>query len=162
MMQRFLWLLALVAISAFADDRPILTCVAITDDTDRLACYDRLGQVALQRLRSERPAEPATPVAQKQEVQVQEPDDTPREADFGKPPPKVEAPVKQVRSRIVDLAVTPRGQRVITLANGQVWIENEAGKEAIPMAEDVTISKRIWRYTMRFDSGQVIAVKRIE
>jgi hypothetical protein len=168
----YLCLLVLGATLAVADDQWILDCAAIADDADRLTCYDRLGRGALQNQRDAQSSESVAPIASPahppaQEAKAQRQIETPKEEaleerDFGKPPPKVDSPVDQIRSRIVSVAVSARGQRIMTLANGQVWMENEAGKRAIPVTEDVTISKRLFRYAMRFESGSVIAVKRAD
>lgn len=167
----YLCLLVLGAASAFGDEQSILSCAAIADDVERLACYDRLGRRTLQTERQAQTSQSVVPVATTQtpalEAQVQKQFDgteerAPDENDFGKPLPKVEAPVGQMSSRIAGVAVSPSGQRIMTLANGQIWMENEAGKRAIPMNENVTVSKRLFRYAMRFESGFVIAVRRAD
>lgn len=70
---------------------------------------------------------------------------------------------KNVRSHIEEIRETPGGNRVMTLANGQVWMEREPGRRRIDANQDIVISKRRWSYTMLLlEQNRRITVQRID
>ena len=74
----------------------IYRCSAIADSTERLKCFDRTAQAAKDAR-------------------------TPREADFGKPPPDRPAEVEQIVALVTELSRTSHGRAVFVLDNGQTW-----------------------------------------
>lgn len=68
----------------------------------------------------------------------------------------------EVNSRIVNAR---RGTRydpyVISLANGEVWRENEANIQRIKSDQDVVITKGVMNYSMRLENGRTILVRKI-
>ncbi len=79
---------------------------------------------------------------------------------FGKSEPK-KAP-QQVRARIDSIRESPLGNRIMTLSNGQVWAENEAGRLKIQTEQAVTITKKRFNFEMKLESGKKVAVRRID
>ncbi|MDZ7685981.1 MAG: hypothetical protein U5O39_14010 [Gammaproteobacteria bacterium] len=81
---------------------------------------------------------------------------------FGKPrsdPDRGES----IRSTIESVRDSPAGNRVMTLANGQIWMEREAGRRSIDPSQDVVILKRRWHYSMLLiDQNRRVTVQRID
>lgn len=94
--------LAIVATAAAASDSPLQRCRALTDDRARLACYDAI------------PADGATPLAAAPGAAK-----TRDAASFGLPAP--DAPVQELRSRIVGHFDGWEARAVLRLENGQHW-----------------------------------------
>lgn len=70
---------------------------------------------------------------------------------------------QSVRSHIEAVRESAAGNRVMTLTNGQVWMEREAGRRRIDANQDVVITKRRWSYTMLLlDQNRRVTVQRID
>jgi len=134
----FFLLAALVVPTALASDADWLECDAIDKNARRLECYD---QVARSK-GSMRDAKAR------------------KEADFGKSEAIEQDLV--IESRIEKVSYTTGGKSVFQLANGQVWVENEAGRTRIRTGQNVTIKKALMSYSMKLQSGIIVAVSRIE
>ena len=80
---------------------------------------------------------------------------------FGKreKPKKIE---EQIKTSIKSIKKTPLGKHIMTLSNGQVWIENEPGRRVIKAGQVVTIKKKRFHFEMKLTSGGKIAVNRID
>jgi hypothetical protein len=133
-----LFLLLGLADSAAADDALWLACAAITEDSARLACFDDVARARTQ---------------------------TKALADTEAFGVRAKAPlpaIEDISSRVAKVAVTSSERRVITLENGQVWAENEPGYRSIRVGDDVTITRKSLRYSMRLPSGLQVAVHRVE
>jgi hypothetical protein len=133
-----LFFLLLVPV-VFAHDDDWFACDAIDDDSQRLVCYDTVAGAH----GSER--DPLAPTA----------------VEFGQSEASRDE-VVAVESTIEKVSYTPRGQSVMLLANGQVWIENEAGRRNIHGGQAVTITKGFMSYSMKLESGLIVSVKRRE
>jgi len=135
----FLFLLiAFTASSACGSDADWLACDAIGKDAKRLECYDQVA-------RSKGSA---------RDVKAR------KEADFGKG-----APIEQdlvIEARIERVTFARSGKSVVYLSNGQVWVENEAGRTRIRAGQNVTIKKALMSYSMKLESGIIVAVNRLE
>ena len=124
------------------------SCLQLTDDQARLACYDAYAQRLLTRedppvsaeqqeadfgKRPQADAEeqrPAMPVAE-------------QEAEFGKPPKVAAEEIDKIQASITKVQVKSHGKRVLTLDNGQVWVQLDS------------------RSLPRFKEGDSIIIKRL-
>ncbi len=70
--------------------------------------------------------------------------------------------LERIRARIQQVRKAALGQHVMTLSNGQVWIENEPGQRPIEPDQEVTITRHRWNFEMEFKSRPNVAVHRIE
>jgi len=116
-------------------ERPTHACAVVRNDTDRLACYDAtFGRPA--------DAEPIAPAADPA---------TPVLRDFGfseaeklarYPDEKRELALEQIDARITAIGRRATGEAVITLDNGQVWLQAESLSAArLRVGDQVVIRK---------------------
>ena len=166
-------------------------CLDIPVNIERLDCYDRLAREDRQR-RSEVTKPKAVELVKQDPVRhksidtlAQSPIDSivvdtrkpsgnesmgsiaPEEKKkhwinlFGKreKPKKIE---EQIKTSIKSIKKTPLGKHIMTLSNGQVWIENEPGRRVIKAGQVVTIKKKRFHFEMKLTSGGKIAVNRID
>ena len=70
--------------------------------------------------------------------------------------------IDSITSRIDSVRRTPLGHHVLTLANGQVWVENEPGRRRIAPAQDIVIRRHRWHFEMELPSQPNVAVHRTE
>ena len=115
-MRSLLFLIACAAVSAPAlavDRDDLLSCAAISDDGERLACYDKLsvGEAA-------KPAPPPK-----------------SERDFGKPATRPEAP-EEIVAGLSRFAEDAYGKLVFTLDNGQIWKQADFTHMVLRREED--------------------------
>lgn len=101
-----------------ADSGTTHRCASINEDSERLACYDReFG-------RGTRPAN----------TDQKTPGMSPVE-EFGLNPAqvaqqlnqKLPTPVERIRSKVTEVDIRPSGEMILTLTNGQVWVQLERG-----------------------------------
>ncbi|MDK1024815.1 MAG: hypothetical protein QGD92_11360 [Gammaproteobacteria bacterium] len=176
----------LLCSSIAADEQDLNKCMEIEDSLHRLSCFEELaGQQIKQPEVRDAAIEPSSPVEAviaKTASQVVE--SKPAESDkqastlsidlvdadkqkggfpkmFGKKA-KPDQAEQEIVAYIESVRKSPLGRRIMTLSNGQVWSENEAGKIRIDAKQQVTITKKRWRYAMRLGNDRVIAVKRID
>lgn len=127
----------LVSQAALADvdslgDR-VLACAEETDDTRRLACYDREAGTlseAGEKVSAETEATPAVvaemaapPVSPS--AAVDEFGNTP-ELARSKPETEKEIDLREISARVVKVSKRPGGELIVTLDNGQTWTEKYA------------------------------------
>jgi hypothetical protein len=68
-----------------------------------------------------------------------------------------------VMSRIESIRQSSGGHRIMTLENGQVWMEREPGRRRIQAGQDIEIVKRRWSYSMLLlDQNRRVTVQRLE
>lgn len=118
----------------------LYSCTTIEDDSSRLACYDALlgrhrGAVAKappaaqdKAVHAESGTPPAAAatehaVADEKDFGLSAEQRERRDAAAGKPPKP-----DQIRARVVSSRVTRSGRQVVTLDNGQQWIEVEPSR----------------------------------
>lgn len=157
-------------------------CAGIESAVERLDCYDHLAREKENETRSKQAPEP--PATRKQETV--EPERKPDPANalvtehsrpdpnpvfgtdtkiewFGKDKPEEPAVgLTHINARIESVQKTPLGHHVMTLSNGQIWMENEPGKRDIAPQQDVTIRKHRWHYEMELNSRPNVTVRRVE
>lgn len=132
-------------------------CAAISEDTARLACYDRsFGAAANEPVTSEKPA--TTP---------------PPKKDFGFTPEQMRgeqpdrpkaAPVTSVAATIARLEKQPTGKFVATLDNDQVWVQRETNSLArVKVGDQVTLRKAsLGSYFLVTPDGVATRVRRLK
>ena len=150
----------------------IRQCAAESDDTRRLACYDR--QFRVLDARAATPVQPrATAAAQPATVLGATPPVPPAataEQRFGmngqverSNPTTQQAPkIEQLTGRIAAIGYKPRGESIIKLENGQVWEEAD-GEEPVNLkvGDEVTIDTGLMgAYWLRFGKHGSVRVKR--
>jgi hypothetical protein len=100
-----------------ADDdlaKRIAACTSEQDDVRRLACFDRAA--------APNAAAPKVDAAQAFGVQGSELARSREDSDS-----RPEGPPKRISASVTAIDKRPRGELVITLDNGQVWAQKEAG-----------------------------------
>ena len=116
------------------------SCAQITDDKERLACFDREYALQKDRKQTGGPA-PASPPAQLSPEQA-----------MGLTPGKIlqlqgspsDTDLKELTARIQGVSSNASGRAVITLDNGQVWQQVEAdSKFAVRPGDSVRITKAV-------------------
>lgn len=179
----------LVSVSgAWADDygdvlRAMDSCAGMTDNAQRLACYDKISpQVKAEIARMPRTA-PPTEAEQKSwfgfdfgNLFGSEPNQQSTPEKFGAenlpaPPPKPgEAPppepIDSISAKVTDFAFTPFGKFIVFLDDGQVWrqLEGDTDKANFSKNDKVTISRGlIGSYNLVIDgSVKTFKVKRVK
>jgi hypothetical protein len=85
--------------------------------------------------------------------------------EFGETPSRKsqEREMQQISSTIVSVRTSPLGNHIMELHNGQVWMENEAGRMKIKSDQQVTIVASTFRsYRMKLADGTTVRVHRID
>ena len=67
-----------------------------------------------------------------------------------------------VGARIDRVQMTPLGHHVVTLSNGQIWMENEPGRRPIRPGQHVVVRKHRWHFEMELAQQPNVAVHRLE
>jgi hypothetical protein len=136
------------------------SCVAVNDDADRLACYDRAfgRKAASSRTAAAATSAAAVPTAATNTAPVPAaPPAAPKDlvAEFGlteaakqaKDPAKAAEAAKaptSVTAKVISVRFRKFGEFVVTLDNGQVWQQNEPMSSAIVRVGDtVTVKKAV-------------------
>jgi len=170
--------LAGVAASAVASESGN-PCAVIQDDSSRLACYDNtFGRPAAPPARTvPPPATTAAPAAaasagaataavtaapQPVEKQVEQfgldPEAARKQAARTSSPP----PVESIESTVTDAKRRGTGELVLTLANGQVWMQSQADSRVwIKPGDVVTIKKAVFGSYLMVSGYYSFKVRRI-
>jgi hypothetical protein len=148
------------------------SCVGIIDSAVRLSCYDDLA--AQDRSQGETPQlmavheDSATPdksshVKPTNEVGYVSAIDNPKDQNsFGKDSAVNLNEIDRVQSRIESVEKNSLGKQIITLTNGQRWIENELGSRTIDLDQLVTIRKKRRHYQLELNNAPNVTVRRID
>lgn len=161
---------ACLAWPVLAADR-LADCAAIDSAVARLDCYDRLASRQASQQAPQRSPMPASePAAERADADIedqpQQPEvrpDEERVAQFGKPPQRdAEQKFEAVEASIESVRKGPLGKQIMTLSNGQIWMENEPGRRRIEADQQITIRKHRWHYEMELASQPNVTVRRVD
>ncbi|MGE0625029.1 MAG: hypothetical protein AB7I04_16285 [Pseudomonadales bacterium] len=150
-------------------------CVRIDDPSERLICYDRLAgrsaEAATSRAqpsagttavlpRAEGPPEPAGEAIQAEDART----GTVTDVDsFGlKEERSRSAEADSLTATIVSVQSSPTGAQIVTLSNGQIWIENQKSRRPIKPQQSVTIRRYRFHYEMELESQPDVTVRRLQ
>lgn len=131
-------------------------CVSQKEDSKRLACYDR--EIAqLDRQAEVAISPPAAAVVAP-------------EAGFGlrrdvpaKEEEEERRKLEQVQGKITNIVSRPRGERVLTLDNSQVWVQKSVDLGIrLKVGDDVTIKRGTFGAFLLFASGRSTLVARVQ
>ncbi len=153
--------LAALVVEVHAQELPaaLLACAAEKDDAARLGCYDREMARAL--------AAAPKAVAAKPLVATLSPEERfgfrgelAREVEERA---KVDSPdLERLVAKITAVSRKPTGEQVITLENGQVWIERAGTSASVKVGDTVSIRPAsLGSFLMTGPSGRAARVARI-
>jgi hypothetical protein len=176
-------ILGLYAPGTFAQDMldSMRSCVAEADDLRRLSCFDR----AMTELTSESPTgaprtESNVALSRDDRVEAMAPTPAPStmqrspEDDFGRNEAmerKLEEAsggksqeITQVSLTVSDVSRRPRGELLISLDNGQIWVETKASSYfPLEAGDTVTIKRRsLGSFSLIGPTGRFTRVKRVK
>ena len=137
--------LALAAGSAFAQSHP---CAQVTDADERLACYDKAFPPVAG-------AVPAVDAAARREQ---------AQRDFGlskvqraeRDPVRYAEEFDRIESTLVSVTYNQTGNRVLTLANGQVWVLTEVSDKGWLKEGQTIVVKTAALGTYMVDTGRIV------
>ena len=155
----------------------LIDCRALTSSVARLDCYDQLvdaqtaspGQAAM-RPTAQNPAPVAPTAATAATATVESEPNLSQEELFGKGETKIREAVQdatgaeeidRIEARVAEVRKTTNGRAVITLDNGQVWIQTESSRTRLAVNDKVTIRRRSFGSYMLYNKNTAIRVKRI-
>ena len=155
-------------VNASEDHIRVTECLSIKEDKARLACYDQTTSALLQ-IQKKTVDPDDVPIGnnisgtgittfEKEEPGNKENDDL--ENAFGKTEKKEDL-LEKISETIIAVNLTPTGKQVLTLSNGQKWMENEPGKRKVRSGERVTIVKDGKHYDLVRPEKPRISVHRI-
>lgn len=136
----------------------VVKCRAITDDAERLACFDS----AVGRLETAQASEELVVVSREQVEET-------RRGLFGLTLPKIklfgggdENEVKELSSTVASFARTPRGGWVVTLDDGAVWAQTDNTYVGTPkVGESIVIKKAaLGSFMAKIDGGRAFRIER--
>ncbi len=148
-------------VSAAPTASELARCGAIESAKERLDCFDALvrQQAGEQETIVQTPQAPEQ-VAPAKAIATPSADPI---AQFGQERQnRPQTDIDSITSRIDSVRRTPLGHHVMTLANGQVWVENEPGRRRIAPAQDIVIRRHRWHFEMELPSQPNVAVHRTE
>lgn len=139
------WVLAalLAAPAGFTDEipEPLRRCAELGDDAQRLACYDRYVSRGAIDASVVEAAPQAAPPARKPDPSAH----ANPEARFGLPETDDDEDLDEISARIVEIVVRASRERIFTLDNGQVWVEDEPRPSLrLKVGDTVTIRSGIF------------------
>lgn len=150
MIRLILTIISLVFFSALqAADGSWQQCAAIADDGKRLACYDDYAQ-------NISPQPNPAPISREE-----------KEAAFGLADPRQAEleELEEIHSTVIDVQRKSRGQRILTLENGQVWEQKDSyTTPTFHVGDSVTIKRGFMgAYRLKRDAGgKALQVRRRE
>ena len=158
--RRTLWLLLISAtvsgrLDAAGDPTStVLGCAGLRDDSERLACYDRLA-AQLSASTSLTPAPAAAPAGEMFGLRSNSPAKPPAEN------PAERKALSSITARVVSLRELPQGGLLIGLDNGQSWVETSDGDLALKVGDAVKISRAAMGSFLLVTHGRGGRVRRV-
>lgn len=141
-------------------------CAVIESALERLDCFDELARQESELIAPEPPTETANIESGPVETAAGTADALPSGdiiARFGnRRPERPESQIDQVTARIESVSKTPLGHHVVTLSNGQIWVENEPGRRSIAPGQKVKIRQHRWHFEMELNAQPNVAVRRVD
>ena len=152
----------------------LIDCRTLTSAVARLDCYDQLvdaqtaspSQAAMRRT-----AQDPAPVAPTAATATAEPESKlSQEELFGKGETELRKSVQdatdteeidRIEARVVAVRKSASGRIVITLDNGQVWIQSDSSRARLSANDNVTIRRRSFGSYTLYNKKTSIRVKRI-
>jgi hypothetical protein len=154
-------LLASVVAGAADADRTLHHCVPIDDPDERLACYDQAsGRAAAAKLPRQGGANAARDdVVPAEEFGLSELQRRARDPDRAQ-----ESRIESIEGTVQSLAYRPTGERIITLDNGQVWLQTEVTVRGPLHEGDAVVIRRaaLGSYQLVTPGRVALRVRRIE
>ena len=152
----------------------LIDCRALTSATQRLDCYDQFidaQRISPNQAPIRRTAENPAPVAPPAATASVEPElRLSQENLFGKDEVAMRKSVQnatgteeidRIEARIVAIRNSASGKAVITLDNGQVWMQTESSRARLSVNDTVTIRRRSFGSYSLYNKKTAIRVKRI-
>lgn len=160
-------------------------CSLITNDDLRLLCYDSLFLKPQEKVRVETPEtvqQPPNDSLQPQiEMEVMQPikvtvvreeadtivqqQNTVENQDIGKEqlkPKRSKRKTESITARVVKVSARPRGELIVELENGQVWVQSSVRWFKVKPGDLVSITKyRMGGYSLRTEGGASTRVRRV-
>ncbi len=152
----------------------LIECRALTSAVERLDCYDQVVDAHTATTNHASPAQmednspPVAPV-----VVTASPESAPdlsREELFSKDGAEIRKSIReatgeeeldQIEATVAEVRKSASGQAVITLDNGQVWLQTENTRARISVNDKVTIRRRSFGSYSLYNKKTAIRVKRI-
>lgn len=122
----------------------VLACLDESDAMQRLACYDAAAE-SLRAVGSDA-GRADVPVAEANEMRQRE-----RVRRSGA--------VEGTSATVARVDMTALGRRLLTLSNGERWVEVEPDRAAVAPGDSVVVTARTFRTVMRLESGGVLTVR---
>ena len=150
---------ALLELPAIADDtlaETVRACAALRTDAERLACFDRRVVPAASGVA-------ATAASPSQEEMFGMSAEVAGTESGAKPPtaPEPEA-IDEITGQVASLQTLARGERVISLDNGQVWQTVDSSELLLKPGDSVTISRAaLGTFRLATSSHRTARVKRV-
>ncbi len=160
-------------------------CSLITNNDLRLLCYDSLFLKSQEKVRVETPEtvqQPPNDSLQPQiEMEVMQPikvtvvkeeadtivqqQNTVENQDIGKEqlkPKRSKRKTESITARVVKVSARPRGELIVELENGQVWVQSSVRWFKVKPGDRVSITKyRLGGYSLRTEGGASTRVRRV-
>ena len=152
----------------------LIDCRTLTSATQRLDCYDQFIDaqgISPNQAPLRRTVEDPAPVAPTAAPASTEPVPKLSQEDiFGKGETELRKSVQdatdtkeidQIEATVAEVRKSASGQAVITLDNGQVWLQTESSRARISVNDKVTIRRRSFGSYTLYNKKTAIRVKRI-
>jgi hypothetical protein len=122
---------------SFADDKlaeMVRACAALRTDAERLACFDRRVVPAASGVTADESPSPEDMFGMSGSVaspEVEQPKAKPADPER----------IDRISARVTDIDTLARGEKVLTLDNGQVWETVDSGELLLSPGDPVTITR---------------------
>lgn len=157
---RVIVLIVTGASTATADDSAdrLRACVSEPDDGRRLDCYDRAMGRPTVPMTTGQPAKPSVaPQLSAEERFGLDAEQARRKQNLEQTPE-----LERLTTTVTKITQRPKGELVMTLANGQIWAQKQAQSFAVDVGDTITIkSAALGSFIMSTASGRATRVTRV-